>query len=72
MSKNQQKGFVCPVVTFLAKNILTVLFLKFIDDITLFMVGINETLWFGIFHYRFNVISLSENPIKAELILGQD
>lgn len=48
--QQQQKTYVCPVVVFLAENILNVQASKFIDVICLFMLEIYKHLRFETFH----------------------
>ena len=60
---NNKKDFVCLLVAFLDKNILTVQSSKFVDGIPLFMLRIYNNLRFETFHYgvKCYISSLSKN-----------
>ena len=64
---NNNKDFVCSVVAFLDKNILTVQSSKFVDDIPLFMLKIYNNLRFETFHYGVEcyISSQSKNRINT-------
>ena len=64
---NNKKNFVCPVVAFLDKNIITVQSSKFVDGIPLFMLRIYNNLHFETFHYgvKCYISSLSKNHIST-------
>ena len=64
---NNKKDFVCPVVAFLDKNILTVQSSKFVDGILLFMLRIYNNLRFETFHYgvKCYISNLSKNRINT-------